>query len=111
MHGKNAGPSHIALRRLIFDRSRYPLFQFLVPEIVSLAEDPAWRVRRHAAWNMRAVFRSLSGSERLLDAFLRLVEVRPVSLRLIGQLSISSFISLLSSLRVYLCPNSSPYAL
>jgi hypothetical protein len=47
-----------------------------VPEIVSLAEDPAWRVRRHAAWNMRLVFKNVGGSGRLFDAFLRLTEVR-----------------------------------
>ena len=68
------------LNSLIFDRSLHSLLQFLVPEVVSLAEDPAWRVRRHAAWNMRLVFRNLAGSERLLDAFLRLVEVRHICL-------------------------------
>ena len=53
-----------------------------MPEIVSLAEDPAWRVRRHAAWNMRLIFKQVGGSERLLDAFLRLTEVSEVSTRL-----------------------------
>ena len=47
-----------------------------MPEIVSLVEDPAWRVRRHAAWNMRLVFKNVGGSGRLFDAFLRLTEVR-----------------------------------
>ena len=48
--------------------------QFLVPEIVSLAEDPELRVRRHVAWSMRRIFIFLEGPERLLGAFLGLAQ-------------------------------------
>jgi len=48
--------------------------QFLIPELVSLAQDPKVRVRRHVAWVMRRIFSSLGGPQRLLDEYLGLTE-------------------------------------
>jgi hypothetical protein len=48
--------------------------QFLLPEMVSLSEDPEPRVRRHVAWYMRKMFQVTGGSERLLDAYMALTE-------------------------------------
>jgi hypothetical protein len=42
--------------------------------MVSLADDPDARVRRHVAWSTRHIFATLAGPERLLDAFLSLAE-------------------------------------
>jgi serine/threonine-protein phosphatase 4 regulatory subunit 1 len=48
--------------------------QFLMPECVSLAEDPDPRVRRHVAWNLLRIFSVLRAPKQLLDAFLALCE-------------------------------------
>eukprot|EP00613_Pedinella_sp_CCMP2098_P025578 CAMPEP_0171716238 /NCGR_PEP_ID=MMETSP0991-20121206/19343_1 /TAXON_ID=483369 /ORGANISM="non described non described, Strain CCMP2098" /LENGTH=633 /DNA_ID=CAMNT_0012307275 /DNA_START=189 /DNA_END=2090 /DNA_ORIENTATION=+ len=48
--------------------------QFLLPECVSLAEDPDPRVRRHMAWNLLHIFTILRGPKRLLGAFVGLCE-------------------------------------
>ena len=41
--------------------------QFLVPELVSLAEDPEMCVRKMVAWSMRRIFSTLGGPERLIE--------------------------------------------
>lgn len=50
-------------------------YQFVIPEVIALAEDPVFKVRKAAALNLDAVFRTSGpahATKRLLPAYLRL---------------------------------------
>lgn len=49
--------------------------QYLVPEVLSMAEDPEVRVRRQVAWNLKKMFKLLEANERLVNCFIALTKV------------------------------------